>query len=241
MVAANQHCRGQVHGVAVIYHQLGRFGSNVHHGDALAPVLRQHGRIGRGQRLEDGLVHHQVGLVHRADQRVMLLHRSRHQVDVDFQLRCQHLSGVVVAGVAIHHEILREQLQNHAVRRQLHAGGAVHHSVHVALLDLPQVSQLHQAAAAGAAHRVAAHPHHHRLDGDSGIRLRLVQRCPDGIRHRSLVGDLPLQPAFGRDGGGSQQAHAALLESANHQPCFAAARVETRCVNRFLCHNAVNP
>jgi hypothetical protein len=54
-------------------------------------------------------------------------------------------------------------------------------------------------------------------------------------------GDPPLEPALRRYGGASQKAQAAVLESADHQPYFAAARVESRCVNRFRCHKAVNP
>ena len=81
-----------------------------------------------------------------------------------------------MARLAIHHEILREQLQNHAVRFQLHMQGAVHHAVHVALIDLPQVSEFHQAAAVGAFRGLAAHPHHHRIHGNSGIGLGFAQR-----------------------------------------------------------------
>ena len=68
--------------------------------------------------------------------------------------------------MVVHHEILREELQHHAVFLQLHAGGALHHAVHVALLDLAHVAQLHHAAAVGAAHGGAAHAHHHRFHRD---------------------------------------------------------------------------
>ena len=81
-----------------------------------------------------------------------------------------------MAGVIVHHEILREQLQHHAVFLQLHVGGAVHHAVHVALFDLPHMAQLHHAAPVRAAHRGAAHAGHHRFHRHSGVGLRLAQR-----------------------------------------------------------------
>jgi hypothetical protein len=42
-------------------------------------------------------------------------------VDVDLQARGEHLARIAVSRMVVHHEILREELQDHAVFHQLHA------------------------------------------------------------------------------------------------------------------------
>ena len=64
---------GQVQRVAVVDHQVGGLRADVHHGDAFAALFRQHGGVAGGQRLEDGLLDGEMGLVHGAHQRVVLL------------------------------------------------------------------------------------------------------------------------------------------------------------------------
>ena len=53
MIAADAHGGGQVHGVAVVHHQFGGLRADIDHRDAFAPLLRQHGGVAGGQRLED--------------------------------------------------------------------------------------------------------------------------------------------------------------------------------------------
>jgi len=85
----------------------------------------------------------------------MLLHRSRHHVTLISNCDAARCGGRR-APLAIPHEILRQHLQNHAVRLQLHAQGAVHHAVYVALFDRPADVQFHQPAV-GALRSLAAH------------------------------------------------------------------------------------
>ena len=118
-----------------------------------------------------------------------------------------------MAGVIVHHEILREELQHHAVFHQLHARGAVDHAVHVALLDLPHVAEFEDAAAVGAAHRGAAHADHRRFHRRRRRCFGLAQRratcdSADGL----LVGDPALHPALRLDGARAQKADAAVLQ-----------------------------
>ncbi len=110
-----------MHGIAIIDHQLGGLRTDIHHRNSFAPVLRQNRGVTRGERLVHRFLHREMRRVDGADDGVVLLHRGRHQVDVDFQARCQHLSRIAVAGMLIHHEILREELQHHPVFHQLHA------------------------------------------------------------------------------------------------------------------------
>ena len=126
-------------------------------------------------------------------------------MNVDFQARGQHLARVAVAGMIVHHEILREELQHHAVFLQLHAGGAVHHAVTSRLLDLPHVAQFHHAAAIGAAHGGAAHAHHHGFDRDPRRSFGLAQRGGHGFRDRLLIGDPPFGPALRLDGARAEK------------------------------------
>ena len=70
VIAADPDRRCQVHGVAVVDHQFGGLRADIDHRDAFAPILRQHRRIAGGQRLEDRLLHREVRLIDRADERL---------------------------------------------------------------------------------------------------------------------------------------------------------------------------
>ncbi len=140
-----------MHGVAVVHHQLGGLRADVHHRNTLAAVLRQHGGVTGGERFVDRLLHRKVGGIHRADDGVVFLYGGRNQVDVDFQPRRQHLARIAVPGVVVHHEILREELQDHTVFHQLHPGGPLDHAPHVGLLNLLYVPKLEHTAAIGPA------------------------------------------------------------------------------------------
>ena len=176
-------------------------------------------------------------LVDRADERVVLLNRRRDQVDVDFQARGQHLARVAMAGMIVHHEILREELQHHAVFLQLHARGALDHALHVALLESPARTQVParrgrwRRARSGRPCRRPPIPPRRR-----GRRFGFAQRRQDGFGDRLLIGDPAFDPALRFHRARPDQADAAVLQNADHQPRLAAARVESYCVNRFYCH-----
>src|ERR1019366_3416620 len=121
-----------------------------------------------GEPFKDRLLHREVGGVDGADEGVVLLNGGGDQVDVDFQARGEHFARVMVPGMAVHHEILREELEDHAVFHQLHAGGALHDAPDVGLLDLLHVAELEHAAAVGAAHGGATHANNYRLQGARG-------------------------------------------------------------------------
>ena len=66
------------------------------------------------------------------------------------------LARIVEAGMIVHHEILRQELQDHAVFLQLHAHGALHGAIDVLLGDLARTAHIPAAAVVGAAHGEAA-------------------------------------------------------------------------------------
>ena len=236
VIAADADGGGEVHGVAVVDHQFGGLRADIDHGDALAAILRQDGGVAGGQRFVDRLLHREVRGVDGADDGVVLLNGRGDQVDVDFQARGEHLARVAVPGMIVHHEILREELQHHAVFHQLHAGGALDDAPDVGLLDLLHVAEFQHAAAVGAAHGGAAHAHHYRLERARGAAIDLAQRGGHGFGDRLLIGDPPFGPSLRLDGARADEANAAVLQDADHQPRLAAAGVESCCVNRFYCH-----
>ena len=140
-----------------------------------------------------------------------------------------------MAGMIVHHEILREQLQHHAVFLQLHARGAVHHAVHVALLDLAHVPEFDDAAAVGAAHRGAAHPDDRRFHRDAA-RPPPPRAAPRESNRPPRVWSAirPFSQPCDRHRAASQKAHAAVFQHADHHPRLAAARVQSTAYNRFL-------
>src|ERR1035437_2073390 len=236
VVAGDAAGGGEVHGVAIVDHQFGGFRADIDHGDALAAVLGQDGGVAGAERFEDRLLHREVVGVDGADEGVVLLNGGGDQVDVDFQARGEHFARVTVPGMAVHHEILREELQDHAVFHQLHPGGALHNAADVGLLDLLHVAELEHAAAVGAAHGGATHAHYHRLQGARGEGIGIAQRGGHGFGGGLLVGDPPFGPSLRLHGAGSHKANAAVFQDTDHQPRLAAAGVEPRCVNRFDCH-----
>ena len=74
-------------GVAVVHHQFGGLRADVDHRDALAPLLRQHRGVAGGQRLRRRSLPPPGAPGSRRRPGNVLLHRSRDQVDVDFQAR----------------------------------------------------------------------------------------------------------------------------------------------------------
>src|ERR1022692_32546 len=200
MVTANADGGRQVQGVAVVNHQLGGLGADIDDGDAFAALIGQHGGVACAEGFEDGFFHGQVRLVHGAHQGVVFLHRASDYVHIDFEPGRQHLARVAVAGVIVHHEILREQLQEHAVFLQLHAGSAVHHAVDIGLIDFAHVDQLQNAAAVGAANGGPAEAHDHGFDGGTGGGLGLAQSRQNGSADGALIGDAALQPTLRRHG-----------------------------------------
>src|SRR5215472_10316431 len=236
MIAAHAHRRSQVHGVAVIDDQFGGFGPDVHHRDPLAPVLGKHRRVARGERFEDRFLHGEMRFVDRTDDRVVFLHRRRDDVNVDFQPRRQHVARIAVPGMVVDHEILREDLQHHAVFHELHAGRPVDHAIDVALLNLARETQFQHAAAIGAAQRRTAHPHHRRANIGLGADFGFVQRGQHARGHGFLIGDAPLQPSLGLGGRRAQETNTAAFQDADHHARLVAAGVESYGVDRFYCH-----
>src|SRR5258708_22435919 len=159
VIAADADGGGEVHGVAVVDHELGGLRADIDHGDALAAILGQDGGVARSQRFVDRLLHGEVSGVDGADDGVVLLNARSDQVNVDFQARGQHPARVAVPGMVVHHEILWEELEHHAVFHQLHAGGALDDTPDVGLLDLLHVAKFQYPAAISAAHGGAAHAH----------------------------------------------------------------------------------
>ena len=160
-------------------------------------------------------------------------------MDVDFQARRQHLARIAMARMIVHHEILREQLQHHAVFLQLHARGAVHHAVDVALLDFAHVPS--STTPRLLAPRTVGPPIPTTADSTETPASASASRSAARIalRDRPLVGDPALHPTLRFSGRASQEAQAAVLEHADHQPRAAAAHIETHCVNRLCCHGAL--
>src|SRR5665811_1585801 len=175
MVAANADGGGQMHSVPVVDHEFGGLGADIDHGDAFAAVLRQNGGVARGEGLENRLLHGQVGRVDGANDGVVLLYGGGDQVNVDLQARGKHLAWVAVPGVAIDHEILRKELQDHAVFHELNAGSALYDAPHVGLPHLLHVAKFQHATAVGAAYGGAAHADHYRLQRPRGGAIGIAE------------------------------------------------------------------
>ena len=91
-------------------------------------------------------------------------------------------------------------------------------------------------AAVGATHGGAAYTHNYGLKRARGAAIDLAQRGVYRLSNRLLIGNPPLGPSLRFDGARADEANAAVLQDADHQPRLAAAGVESCCVNRFYCH-----
>ena len=124
------------------------------------------------------------------------------------------LRGSWKPGLIVDHEILRQQLQHHAVFLQLDVHGAVHGAIDVALFDFAGTPEIHAAAAVGAARGEPAHAGDHGLDRRLRHRLGFFNRRQHAVRHRLLIRDAALRPALGRHRAVAEQRAAARLPAA---------------------------
>ena len=125
-------------------------------------------------------------------------------------------------GMVVHHEVLREQLEHHAVVHQLHEGGAVDGAVHVALFDLAGRPSSMTPRRVGAAHRGAAHAHHGGFHGNLRARFGLAQRRQRWNRRRAFWSAIrPFDPAVRSHRARAEKAQAAVFEQADHAAASA--------------------
>src|SRR5215469_6805478 len=146
---------------------------------------------------------------------------------VGFQTLAQHAARIAMAGLVLHDEVLREQLQHDTVFAQLHFPRPVERAIYVALLDFTGAPQVNTAAAVGAANHRAAETHRSRFNGDLSFRLGLTQYAQNAFGHRILVCDTALDPSARPALAVAEEAHMFVLQQANHAACTAAAQVET--------------
>ena len=121
--------------------------------------------------------------------------------------------------MVVHHEILREELEDHAVVHQLHEGGAVDGAVDVALLDLARAAEIDDAARVGAAHGGAADAHHGGFHGNLRRALRPRGGRPGRNRRR---------PSGPRSGPWSSRATAPRPQPRKRRRPFSSRQIRQR-------------
>src|SRR5690554_100832 len=167
-------------------------------GELLLAVV-QHGQAG-GQRLDHQAVHRHVRVGGAAPEVLQGALRPRHYVHVDLEAHAGHADGVLDAVVAVHHVLLRDDVEDLHVGFHGHGAGVLYRALHVGAGDVVAAPDGGHAVAgerlevrAGHAHPGGAHVHTRHA-------LRRRHRLPHGGDGALQVDDHALAHAVGRDG-----------------------------------------
>ena len=173
-----------------------------------------------------------MGHVDRAGQGAVFMRGNGHQMRVGDQPRSHHVARILAVFLIVHHESLRQNVQHHAVFEQLHAHGAVHGAVDVALFDFARARQIDLSLVAGAAHRKSADA------GDGGLHVNLRHGFGLLRRRRECSSRPPADPQCGsspsprRERSRSRENAAVRLPAArSSRGCSCCPR---RCPSRVL-------
>src|SRR5436309_5352820 len=100
--------------------QIARPGADVDEGDAHLLLVGAQDRVGGRELLEDDLLDLDAGAVDAVDQVLRRGHGGGDDVHVRLQLRAGHADRVVNAVLVVHHEFLRKDVEDLALRRAVH-------------------------------------------------------------------------------------------------------------------------
>ena len=243
MIGGDRNARSQDQFFAVVDHQAARLQADVDDGDAARALLRSHAGVGRGHRLEHGFFHRQVGQMRRRDQRLMLLHRSGHQVDIGFQARAHAPGRLAEPGAPIQDKILRRYVQNHPVALERHVRGEFHRVGQIVRIDFAGAAELVQSAALRAMNRPSSDAESGGFDGDFRAPLGVGHGGANGFGHGVLIGDAALGPAAGNRQPIGQTTEVIALKRADHAARARASHIQTHrelCLTRHT-YKAIRP
>ena len=201
--------------------------ADIDDGDASRALLRPHAGVGRGHRLEHGFFHRQVGQMRRRDQRLVLLHRSGHQVDVGFQARAHAPGRLPEPGATIQDKVLGRDVQNHPVALERHVRGELDSVGQIVRIDFAGAAELVQSAALRAMNRPSSDTESGRFDGNFRAPLGVGHGGANGFGHGVLIGDAALGPAAGNRQPIGETPEVLALNRADHTARARASHVQT--------------
>src|SRR5271168_1525723 len=189
-------------------------------------VLREAG-FGRGERLEDGVVHADAGAIYRGDNILGGGAGSGDDVDVRFQALADHADCVADIILRVQRKFLREDVQDFAVFGQLHAAGGFDGAAHVVALHIARARAYGDAAAAiHAAHMRAGDADQRRLHGNADEGFGFFDGEANGADREIEIDDLAFASAFGFGRAQGREFHATVfVEFADEGAGFGAADV----------------
>src|SRR5580704_87758 len=196
-------------------------------GAEFALVLRE-ARFGGGERLEDGIVHADASAVNCCDDILSGGAGSGDDVDVCLEALADHADRVADVILGVERKLLREDVQDFAVFRQLHAAGGFDGAAHVVTLHVARARAYGDAAAAvNATHMRAGDANQRGFNRDAGERFGLFDGAANGADREIEVYDLAFAPAFGFGGAECGEFHAAVfVQFANQGAGFGTADVQ---------------
>ena len=180
-----------------------------------------------------------MSLVNGADERVVFLLRRCDDVDVGLDRIGEHAARVAMAGMIVDHEVLRKELQDHAVFLKLNFGSALESRVDVGLRDLARTAEFEFAArvraADGSSTKACCDGFNENLRGGFG----LLNSGEDAVRNGLLIGDAALDPALGFNGSTAEESHAIVFEGANDAASVTAPYIKSYGDERFGAHGVI--
>src|SRR5579862_8346817 len=210
--------------------------ADVEQGGAAGAFLGDETGVGGGHRFKDGFLDGESGYMRGGDHGLMFLERCGNDVDVGFEARTDAFLGLAVAGAAIEREVLRQDVEQHAIALQADVGGELHGVGEILDIHFARASEFVEAAAVAAADAHAAD-----ADGDAFDRylrpaLGIEHGGANGFGESHLIADAAFGPAGGRRETMRKITDVIAIEGANDAAGARAAGVEANGELRLLKH-----
>src|SRR5580704_6362409 len=196
-------------------------------GAEFALVLREAGFSG-GERLEDRIIHAHAGAVNCCDDILGGGAGCGDDVDVCLEALADHANRVADVVLRVERKFLRQDVQDFAVFRQLHAAGCFDRAAHVVALHVARARAYGDAATAiHTANMRAGDADQRGFHGNSDEGFGFFDGAPNGADREIEVYDLAFAPAFGFGRAECGEFHAAVVvEFADEGAGFGAADVQ---------------
>src|SRR5712664_3503450 len=186
VIAAERQDRGVPDGAVAQQGQVGGAAADVDDEDAELLLVGIEDRLRRGDRLQHHVLHGEPRAVDGADHVLHGGHGGGDDVHLHLQPHARHAEGLAHAVGVVHHEGLRQDVQDLAILRDVDGARGVHRAVDVGLAHLAVLARHgHHAAAVAGADVAARHAGVDGRDLDArhllGLGHRLTDRLDGGV------------------------------------------------------------
>src|SRR5690348_6694877 len=200
VLAANRNRRRHPNAAVLVDDQIRRTCSQINQSNSQLPVISVQARFSTGQRLKDRptVGNFDARAVHSSHHVLPSQCGNRHHVDIGLQMRTHHAQRIADAVLGIQQELLRQNVQQLAVRRD---GNALRRPNHLADVfpsnSMPAIRNGDSAARIDASNVRAADTDVCDVDGDPCGRFSRIHGFLDRKNGRIQINNQAFVPTFG--------------------------------------------